>query len=235
MFNMAQRFLQIIFFHYSFKMRNTTGPCSISCSKKYFFWYFLIVVEHLTCLILRTALGSCLVDSLFRNPSILSFVWTYATCIIQWLHVRTYCYTRMLCHIIMLFNIHNRCPYLSVTSTPICYRYRLLSPFHLHYYYTQSSILYKWRGWNNYFWDSWDPATYYFWSMSSSMTTSPAIARDYCHQDFPNKVNSPAIFFNIFMFLHKLYAYVPQINIYTVSNYCLHYWSCARYRKSKLE
>ena len=137
----------------------------------------------------------------------------------------------MLCLIIMLFNIHNKYPCLSVTSIPICYRCRLLSPallLHTVIYPLQmdglEQLLLGFLG----------SATYYLWSMSSSMTTSPDIARDYCHQDFPNKVNSPAIF-NIFMFLHKLYACVPQINIYTVSNSCLHYWSCARYRKSKLE
>ena len=41
----------------------------------FFFFNFLNVVEHLTCLILRTALGSYLVDGLFRNPSMYCLVY----------------------------------------------------------------------------------------------------------------------------------------------------------------
>ena len=93
-------------------------------------------MEHLTCLILRTSLGPCLVDGLFRNPSIYCLV--YYT-----LHVyyNGYMYGHIIywnvCHIIMPFThalqcYLNKCYNLSLIVTGAGY-------FHLHSYYTQST------------------------------------------------------------------------------------------------
>ena len=93
-------------------------------------------MEHLTCLILRTALGSCLVNGLFRNPSIYCLV--YYT-----LHV--YYNGYMYGHNIILECVPHNYAIHPCIKVPLikCYNLSLIVTgagyFHLHSYYTQST------------------------------------------------------------------------------------------------
>ena len=143
---------------------------------------YIHVVEHLTCLILRTSLGPCLVDGLFRNPSMYCLV--YYT-----LHV--YYNGYMYGHNIILecvphnYAIHpciivllNKCYNLSLIVTGAGY-------FHLHSYYTHSASLHP-DGWTRSatFGLLWGqlPATSHLWHcvcdmphMPQCRTTAPKI------------------------------------------------------------